>query len=384
MINMALEDLSSLSIISFSLDMIIIAACVILGVWLTKWIIGLFIGYNSTMSPENVSSLFPDRPIRPLPKRRLRERLSPEVAESIKYPPATHTTTPLFYYPPYTLREEISSSTGFDFSPSTDRGRDFDGDASPTPQRNGTNVDGEEEDVAVRSALVARSPPEILNRSVRLAPKPDLVKHPSPQPPPSTASSVDGYDSFENTNNKKKRKIPTAGDINLNGSHPQGEIGSLTAAAATSPTGDVHSGMATSTTSQYYGSSNFAASNQGISGPGRGRFGRARNGRSPLRALSDGNNTWAGRSTRMRQPQWASPSSKFFLRESMLFDISFKEDLFFFLFPLNTRSLWEHFTVLSDQPSSLFTFPSLKSSHPCPVISLCSRHIDRSLRAFPP
>src|SRR4051794_7138445 len=40
-----------------------------------------------------------------LPKRRLRERLSPEAAESIQYPPAPRIVSPLFQYP-YTLRDD--------------------------------------------------------------------------------------------------------------------------------------------------------------------------------------------------------------------------------------------------------------------------------------
>src|SRR3979411_588784 len=62
------------------------------------------------LSPDPMSSIYPDRPIRPLPKRRLRERLSPDVAESIKYPPAPKTTTPLFYHP-YNLREEVGTNS---------------------------------------------------------------------------------------------------------------------------------------------------------------------------------------------------------------------------------------------------------------------------------
>ena len=74
---------------------------------------GLFLGGRTgIMSPESsaASNPFPERPIRPLPKRRLRERLSPEVAESIRYPPASQPTAPLFYYPPYTVKEEDATA----------------------------------------------------------------------------------------------------------------------------------------------------------------------------------------------------------------------------------------------------------------------------------
>ncbi|KAM5360580.1 hypothetical protein ACJZ2D_013657 [Fusarium nematophilum] len=260
------------------------------------------------MSPDTVSSLFPDRPIRPLPKRRLREKLSPEVADSIKYPPSTHETAPLFYYPPYTVKDEGSPPRNGSASP-VEQGRRAEPGRNYTPRRSGVGVsDGDEEDGALRSTLVTRSPPEILTRAARRPSRPDQARQPNPQPPPSTTSSVDGYDSFENTNNKKKRKIPSAGDPSLNGAHAlNNEISSLAiSGAAHPPASDLHSDRSYTHSSAYPGSGTFTTSNQGISGPGRGRLGRTRNGRSPLRALSDGNNTWAGRGSKAVPPQWAS------------------------------------------------------------------------------
>ncbi|KAK7420666.1 hypothetical protein QQX98_002661 [Neonectria punicea] len=261
------------------------------------------------MSPDTVSSLFPDRPIRPLPKRRLRERLSPEVADSIKYPPSTHENAPLFYYPPYTLKDEGSPPRAGSVSP-VEQGRRNEPGRNYTPRRNGVGLsDGDEEEAALRSTLVTRSPPEILTRAARRPPRPDQARHPNPQPPPSTTSSIDGYDSFENTNNKKKRKIPSAGDPTLNGTHALNhEINSLAISArAQSPGSELNGDKSYSHTAGYPGSGTFMTNNQGISGPGRGRLGRSRNGRSPLRALSDGNNTWAGRTSKPAPPQWAPP-----------------------------------------------------------------------------
>ncbi|KAM5346527.1 hypothetical protein ACJ41O_009532 [Fusarium nematophilum] len=195
------------------------------------------------MSPDTVSSLFPDRPIRPLPKRRLREKLSPEVADSIKYPPSTHETAPLFYYPPYTVKDEGSPPRNGSASP-VEQGRRAEPGRNYTPRRSGVGVsDGDEEDGALRSTLVTRSPPEILTRAARRPSRPDQARQPNPQPPPSTTSSVDGYDSFENTNNKKKRKIPSAGDPSLNGAHAlNNEISSLAiSGAAHPPASDLHS-----------------------------------------------------------------------------------------------------------------------------------------------
>ena len=58
---------------------------------LMSWICGLGTPYSPPSPPDTSSSatmspVYPDRPIRPLPKRSLRERLSPEVADQIAYP----------------------------------------------------------------------------------------------------------------------------------------------------------------------------------------------------------------------------------------------------------------------------------------------------------
>lgn len=280
---------------------------------LTKIVLSSRADHSPNMSPDTVSSLFPDRPIRPLPRRRLREKLSPEVADTIKYPPSTHETTPLFYYPPYTIKDEGSPPGTGPTSPAQ-QGRRTEAGRNYTPRRNGVGLlDGDEEDAALRSTLVTRSPPEILTRASQRSSKPDQTR-PNPQPPLSATSSVDGYDSFENTNNKKKRKIPSAGDATLNGTHGlNNEIGSLALSAGPghSPTNELHNDRAYSHSSTYPTTGTFTNNNQGISGPGRGRLGRSRNGRSPLRALSDGNNTWVGRGSKTAPPQWAS-GGKFF------------------------------------------------------------------------
>ncbi|KAH7175495.1 hypothetical protein EDB81DRAFT_7578 [Dactylonectria macrodidyma] len=277
---------------------------------LTRWLRYSAADLSPIMSPDTVSSLFPDRPIRPLPKRRLRERLSPEVADTIKYPPSTHENALLFYYPPCTPKDEGSPPRPGSTSPvepvrRNDPGRNY------TPRRNGVGLsDGDEEENALRSTLVTRSPPEILTRATRRPSRPDQARHPNPQPPPpSVASSVDGYDSFENTNNKKKRKIPSAGDPTLNGTHVlNNDPSSLTISSGPqSPPSEVNGDRLYSQTAGYPSSGTFMTNSQGISGPGRGRLGRSRNGRSPLRALSDGNNTWAGRTSKNVPPQWASP-----------------------------------------------------------------------------
>lgn len=56
-------------------------------------------GGTFTSVPDTPSPIFPERLIRPLPKRLLRERLSHEAAESIFYPPAPQSSSPIFYSP---------------------------------------------------------------------------------------------------------------------------------------------------------------------------------------------------------------------------------------------------------------------------------------------
>ncbi|KAL1866000.1 hypothetical protein Daus18300_006901 [Diaporthe australafricana] len=244
-----------------------------------------------------------DRPIRPLPKRRLRERLSPEVADSIEYPPARQSAPALFSYPCNLkggLSEEESSSSTRDLR------SDFSG--RHTPRTNGAS---ELDEVSTRRAVVARPPTESLGRSPRLLQKSETTRQAhAPQPPPSATSSADGYDSFENTNNKKKRKIPTAGE--MNGAHGLSDHGlndthAVSPGLAAIPDRPGENGSSTSV--PYYGSGSFMSAGQNVSGPGRGRFGRARSGRSPLQTLSDASGNWLGRNSKNRPGPW-SPTAQ--------------------------------------------------------------------------
>ncbi|KAL6824817.1 hypothetical protein V8C40DRAFT_219727 [Trichoderma camerunense] len=258
------------------------------------------------MSPDAVSLLFPDRPIRPLPKRRLRERLSPEVANSIKYPSYIHDHVPLFYYPTYTTRDDNGTSTLTTIGSAAQHHRD-DSKRNSTLRRNGaamTTVINDE----LRGSLVMGSSSKIQGMVIQSSATLDPLRQSIELPLlASTASSVDGYESFENTNNKKKRKIPTTGDSLANTSL------SLTSEANTlsnsirprSPVNEVLSNRAQVPPAGLSGNSSHVTGSQGLSGSGRGRLGRSRNGRSPLRALSDGSNAWSNRS-KAGSSQWAS------------------------------------------------------------------------------
>ncbi|KAI1432035.1 hypothetical protein GGR50DRAFT_634685 [Xylaria sp. CBS 124048] len=262
------------------------------------------------MSPESTSSLFPDRPIRPLPKRRLRERLSPDVAESIKYPPVPQANTPLFVYP-YHPRDDLSS-TSADLVGAIGQENGLKTGVDPGIRRNGLVAATRDEDSLMsqaRRALGSRGFHEPLEHGgFRIPPRSiHQPRQQKPQPPPSTASSADGYDSFENTNNKKKRKIPIAGETILNGTHVLNDPAGF---GMPSPpgNGDDDGGDHVPISTPYYQSGGPVGNGQGISGPGRGRYGRVRNGRSPLRALADSNANWTSRNMKLRAAnQYPSP-----------------------------------------------------------------------------
>ncbi|EKG15059.1 hypothetical protein MPH_07742 [Macrophomina phaseolina MS6] len=219
-------------------------------------------------SPDTVSPLYPDRPIRPLPKRRLRARLSPEQADSITYPTPPVGSPPVFDFP-YTHPDKVAS-------------------ISTRQQR------GEKEHKC--SCGADHSEPESEEDDDERLATGGLSSSVSKPLPPGSASSADGYESFENTNNKKKRKIPVSGSA--------GHHGNLTAEMASmgisTHSGDgAHDGE--NNVGQYYGSGSSAmpapGSGTGISGAGRGRYGRSAarssNERRPLGASTSSLNAYA-------------------------------------------------------------------------------------------
>lgn len=251
------------------------------------------------MSPDTVSSMYPDRPIRPLPKRRLREKLSPELAHTIQYPRSTP-DAPLFHYPPYSSRDDAgvaapespNSVTAYEFNETS---RNY-----YTPRAH-----------IYAASASAELPDEISLTSVGIEGKgrsgqqgTQSLRNASAQAPPSAASSIDGYDSFENTNNKKKRKIPSAAETGVNGNHGlTSEAGSLSIS-----TRSVSPGVNSDKSHPPYGygvPGAYASASPGMSGPGRGRLGRSLNGRSPLRTLADGGNLWSSRGSKTVQAPWS-------------------------------------------------------------------------------
>ena len=290
--------------------------CSSFGSMLTRFFLPLFPG--ATYSPpspvelnysDTTSSIYPDRPIRPLPKRRLRSRLSSEVADSILYPPVATLSKPLFQFPyngPTYPRNETparANPSEIEASPVREQGN---GEAGINNyQFRGARNGSEEENsvgIARRYQEQRQKPGSASNisRNGYALSKSDAVKYikpPIPQSAASSGDSVDGYDSFENTNNKKKRKIPTSGSL---GNH-QSSLSADMAQMGITSTRDMDVGQSESDSGvgHYYGSGNSAApaasAGTGISGAGRGRYGRGgtryHNGRSPLGVSVNGSNT---------------------------------------------------------------------------------------------
>lgn len=248
------------------------------------------------MSEDTVSPLFPDRPIRPLPKRRIRERLTPEAAARIDYPLEIETTTPVIPYPPYSSRP---TDTGVSIEASHNRPRDT---GLEIRRSSGSGPGYNDFTGTTRRDVVPRSLPGALGRVARVPLNHEFARHMNAQAPRSASSSIDG-EPFENTletpNNKKKRKA-------LPGSHGTHHIVHTVESRAAGLQGAEGLGESSSPSSApyYHGTGGFTGFSHNVSGPGRGRYGRVRNGRSPLRTVSDTMGNWAQRNGNQRGSPW--------------------------------------------------------------------------------
>lgn len=244
--------------------------------------------------------MYPDRPIRPMPKRRLRDRMSPEQAEHIAYPPHPPSSGPLFNFP-YSSAERGTRTLRM-------------GESEHHACHCGHNhseVESEEEEDE-RGAPMPSSPSYHYSRTApgKLAGAHAYAK------PGSTASSVDGYESFENTNNKKKRKIPNMGGANSHDTNLSAEMASMGISHAhdvaalddgdgpgryygSAPSTPQHNAM------NHHHSNNINSSGTGISGAGRGRFGRSGSGRSERRVLGNSTSLANTRASSKRPPDQA-------------------------------------------------------------------------------
>ncbi len=228
-------------------------------------------------SPDASSSMYPDRPIRPLPKRSLRARLSPEQAEAIEFPHNPPATGPLFNFP-YSASERSNRSL-----------RTGENDHHACHCGHTHSEIESEEDEDERNGAVPSSPSYQYSR--HMPGKPIAGVTGAYTKAGSTASSVDGYESFENTNNKKKRKIPNMGSGSSHHANLSADLANL-GIAHTREAGAMDDGDGPG---RYYGSvpttpQHMSNSGTGISGAGRGRFGRSGSARSERRVLGNSTN----------------------------------------------------------------------------------------------
>lgn len=250
--------------------------------------------FNS--APDTPSVVYPDRLIRPLPKKTLRSRLSTDAADTILYPP-TPPASQIFYGVPGDSEEVVNDAKVYvqqtiesdrhELTPEADTHHGFE---------TATELESGDEDGPV---VVRRS------AGFRGSMSPGSSTHPQGYsgqdgvPKPSTGP--DGYDAFENTNNKKKRKIPTPGNMGGHHSALSPELANMGLANSSPVPAAASDGMATGT---YYGSGNPASPlGSGISGSGRGRLGRSstrsNSGRNPLSANAQ--NAWMNTRTPSRR-----------------------------------------------------------------------------------
>lgn len=241
--------------------------------------------FNS--APDTPSPVYPDRLIRPLPKRTLRSRLPSDAADAILYPP-TPPAAQIFYGVSPETEETANDSKVYVQETAEAGGHDRNTEGSfHHPLEAALDLESGEEDgpVVVRRGAGFRG-------SSLSPPGSSMPANGDGYQVKSSSAGPDGYDAFENTNNKKKRKIPTPGNLGGHHSSLSPEFASM---GLTSSTRNPSAAVSDVTTGTYYGGGNPASPlGSGISGSGRGRLGRSTtrssNGRNPLSANAQ--NVW--------------------------------------------------------------------------------------------
>lgn len=133
----------------------------------------------------------------------------------------------------------------------------------------------------------------------------------APPPPASIASSADGYESFENTSNKKKRKIPLSSSSSVHQSQLSAELANM---GISSPHGLDGAADHANGEQLVYPNGMPASGGTGVSGAGRGRYSR-QNPRAERRPLSGNPHSLANGyssslSARSRGGNWRGDGTK--------------------------------------------------------------------------
>nr|POF07079.1 hypothetical protein CFP56_31703 [Quercus suber] len=237
-------------------------------------------------SPDTASPVYPERAIRPLPRSRLKSKLSPQQATSIIYPPEPPPLSPTLHFSTAPLDVDGTPPTRLANGSSYASHHDQDEELLHnhcTCGDHGESADEVEFDhphyryatatlpVANGSHKPLDSVQQRLLEASRISAK--------PPPPGSTASSADGYESFENTSNKKKRKIPLSSASSMHQSQLSAEMANM---GISQPESGSRSDSAVP--EQYSQIPASTVAGTGISGAGRGRYGR-QNGKHERRPL---------------------------------------------------------------------------------------------------
>jgi hypothetical protein len=272
--------------------------------------------------PDTASPVYPERAIRPLPKRRLRDRLSSEHADTVPFPPQAPSTSPIFGYTyaqndqerPERRAPHAASGSG---QPCDDCGQNHSSEL-------GAESEEDEEDDGQRGMQFSPQSLQMTRRdgdyygNGKAAMRADWDSKPAP--PASTASSADGYESFENTNNKKKRKIPQSNTSSSGHGHQStlsAEMANMGISHRDGESGAFEDGN-TSHTAYTYGHQTVTSTPSGTSpvAVGRGKYGRSGRGsldRKPLGASTNGLNSAAiGRARIDTSPKTGRSSCQFF------------------------------------------------------------------------
>jgi hypothetical protein len=240
---------------------------------------------TSPRSPDTASPIYPERAIRPLPKSRLKSKLSPGQAETLVFPPEPPPVSPTLNFSLSMQAHEqeearlmTNGEPRYPYDYENVQRRHHQHQPHSSHCTCGEDGDSGEDEVEFDHPDYRYSTPPAVNGAA-VKPVDSLQRRlveasrssSKPPPPGSTASSADGYESFENTSNKKKRKIPLSGTSSMHQSQLSAEMASMGISSGQAD------GAADEVAQQQYspsGNGTSPGSGTGISGAGRGRYGR--------------------------------------------------------------------------------------------------------------
>jgi hypothetical protein len=254
--------------------------------------------FSAARSPDTASPIYPERAIRPLPNRRLKSRLSPEQQSSIIYPPDPPPMSPTLNFHAQENGGRGMSNGDLEHDHEHDHDHDHDHhhhhheaisvhDHCTCNHDEGDSGDDEVEfdhpdhRYATMGPLAVNGKAPLDSVQRRLM---EASRGGKPVGAPgSVTSSADGYESFENTSNKKKRKIPLSSASSMHQSSLSAEMASMGISNMDGAADEYSHAQR-----PHHAAPGSSPSGTGISGAGRGRYGR-QNGRDSRRPL--GNNT---------------------------------------------------------------------------------------------